>query len=196
MYNRENLEVYFMTKKRARNNYLNNKDMLAEVIKSKEQGKMTEKLSHMVVMLTNRYGQHPWFCRYSYLEDMKAFALLTVVRFWDRFDETKSQNAFAYFTQIIKRAFYQYNIQEKKHRNIRDALLVEHGETPSFTYMEEYDADNHHFQKMDNYEKDEQQRNVDRNTSSEEAEPEKTVDKTDDAAKKGPVKKTSAKKEG
>lgn len=142
--------------KKRKTNYLNNKDMLEELLKSKKQGKMTNTLSNMIVMLTNRYSLHPWFSKYSYLDDMKGFAHLTVVKFWNRFDETKSSNAFAYFTQIIKRAFYQYNIQEKKHRNIRDMLLVEQGENPSYSFSNEYDSDNYHFEKMDNYEKDEQ----------------------------------------
>lgn len=142
--------------KPKKTNYLNNKDMLEELLKSKKEGKMTNNLSNMIIKLTDRYSLHPWFSKYSYLQDMKGFAHLTVVKFWNRFDETKSKNAFAYFTQIIKRAFYQYNIQEKKHRNIRDLLLVEHGENPSFTFANEYDSDNYHFEKMDNYEKDEQ----------------------------------------
>lgn len=142
-------------RKQKKTNYLNNADMLAELIKSKKQGKMTNELANMVKMLCARYAQHPWFINYTYNEDMQAFALLTVARFWDRFDETRFTNVFAYFTQTIKRAFYQYNIQEKKHRTIRDLLLVERGENPSFNFVDEYDADNYHFEKMDNFEKEE-----------------------------------------
>lgn len=152
-------------KKRGKNNYLNNKDMLAELKKSKADGKMTTELTKMIMMLCKRYGQHPWFINYSYNDDMQAFALLTVVKFWNRFDETKSTNAFAYFTQIIKRAFYQFNIQEKKHRNIRDLLLIEHGENPSHSFGNDHDSDNYHFEKLDNYEKDEHYKTFDRELS-------------------------------
>lgn len=137
-------------------NYLNNKDMLAELRKSKKQGQMTDELTKMIMMLTRRYSEHPWFVNYTYIDDMRSFALLTVVKFWDRFNFDKSNNPFAYFTQIIKRAFQQYKIQEKKHRTIRDSLLVEYGETPSYTYMSEFgDEDNYHFEKMDSFEKEE-----------------------------------------
>lgn len=136
-------------------NYLNNKDMLAELKRSKEQGKMSNELTNMIMMLCRRYGKHPWFINYSYNDDMQSFALLTIVKFWDRFDPEKSKNAFAYFTQIIKRAFYQFKIQEKKHRNIRDLLLIEHGERPSHTFTEEYDDDNYYFHKLDNFENEE-----------------------------------------
>jgi hypothetical protein len=136
-------------------NYLNNKDMLAELRKSKKDGNMTRELTNMIMLLVRRYAEHPWFVNYTYNDDMRSFALLTVVKFWDRFDFDKSNNPFAYFTQIIKRAFQQYKIQEKKHRTIRDLLLVEHGETPSYTFMNDYDEDNYHFSKMDTFEKDE-----------------------------------------
>lgn len=136
-------------------NYLNNKDMLAELRKSKKDGNMTRELTNMIMLLVRRYAEHPWFVNYTYNDDMRSFALLTVVKFWDRFDFDKSNNPFAYFTQIIKRAFQQYKIQEKKHRTIRDLLLVEHGETPSYTFTREYDEDNYHFERMDSFEKDE-----------------------------------------
>jgi DNA-directed RNA polymerase specialized sigma subunit len=136
-------------------NYLNNKDMLLELKKSKKDGKMTTELTKMIMLLTRRYAEHPWFVNYTYNNDMQSFALLTVVKFWDRFDLEKGSNAFAYFTQIIKRAFQQYKLQEKKHRTIRDLLLVEHGETPSYTFMSEYDDDNYHFDKLDNFENEE-----------------------------------------
>lgn len=147
----ESVEVVPEKKKRGKNNYLNNKDMLAQVVLSKQQGRMTNELSKMMMLLADRYGRHPWFMGYTYIDDMKASALLTVVRFWDRFDETKYSNAFAYFTQMIKRAFYQYKIQEKKQRTIRDLLLVDQGENPSYTFTEEYDAENASFQRMDGH---------------------------------------------
>lgn len=136
-------------------NYLNNKDMLEELRKSKKNNQMTNELTKMVMLLTRRYAEHPWFVNYTYNDDMQSFALLTVVKFWDRFNLEKGSNAFAYFTQIIKRAFQQYKLQEKKHRTIRDLLLVERGESPSFTFQSEYDDDNYHFEKLDNFEKEE-----------------------------------------
>lgn len=142
-------------KPRKNTNYLNNKDMLAELIKSKKQGKMTNELSKMILLLTEKYSQHPWFINYSYRDDMCSFAHLTIVKMWNNFNPDKGSNAFAYFTQIIKRAFYQFNIQEKKQRNIRDMLLIQNGESPSYTFLSEYDSDNYHFEKMDNFEQEE-----------------------------------------
>lgn len=53
-----------------------------------------------------------------------------------KFDHTKYSNPFAYYTLAIHRSFLQYMNYEKKHRNIRDALLIEAGENPSFAYSE------------------------------------------------------------
>ena len=125
-------------KKKKKVNYLTNKQLLPEVIKSKEQGEMTPKLAHMLQLLTSRYARRGTFANYTFNDDMQAFALMALDRTWDAFDLEKSQNPFAFFTQCIKNSFYQYLNQEKKQRNIRDALLVEQGMLPSYTYQIEH----------------------------------------------------------
>lgn len=126
-------------KKKKPKNYINNADLLIEISKSRQTGKMTDKLAHMLMMLCQRYAKHSDYSRiYSYEEDMQAFALLTLVKVWPSFNPEKSQNPFAYFTQIIRHAFYQYLNHEKKQREVKDEMLIDIGETPSFTYMENY----------------------------------------------------------
>lgn len=126
-------------KKKKPKNYINNADMMIEINLSRAQNKMTEKLSHMLMTLTTRYAKHPDYARiFSYEDDMKAFALLTLVKVWKGFNPEKSKNPFAYFTQIIRHAFYQYLNHEKKQREIKDEVLIDIGEKPSFTYMEKY----------------------------------------------------------
>lgn len=126
--------------KKTRNKYLNNKDLLAEVRESKKNGKMSDKLALMLQMLCARYAKHPWFSGYTYNEDMQAYAMLMLVKTWESFDCEKYDNPFAYYTQCIRSSFQQYKLQEKKHRTIRDKLLVDSGLLPSFTYMEEYES--------------------------------------------------------
>jgi len=125
-----------MTKKKK--NYINNKDMLAEVIKSKEQGKMTDKFAKMIVLLTKRYSSQGSYSGYTYVEDMEGYAHYIVCKVWNSFDPERYSNPFAYFTQTIKRAFWQYMHQEEKHRDIRDAMLVKEGEAPSHAFDEKY----------------------------------------------------------
>lgn len=115
-------------------NYLNNKDLLAEVKKSKEKGQMTPKLANMLTLLCARYGKRANFINYTYNEDMQAYAMLMLVRTWNSFDPAKSDNPFAFFTQCIKHSFIQFLNQEKRQRNIRDLMMIDQGMNPSSGY--------------------------------------------------------------
>lgn len=119
--------------------YINNADLMTQIALSKEQDKMTDELAKMLFMLVQRYAKHPDYANiHSYKMDMEAFANLTIVRVWRSFNPEKSNNPFAYFTQIIRHAFYQYLNQEKKQRETKDLIRIDIGEAPSFTYMENY----------------------------------------------------------
>lgn len=133
---------------KKKTNYLNNKDLLHEVIKSKEQGEMTNKLATMLQLLTTKYAKKGNFSGYSYNDDMQAYAMLMLVRTWKSFDPEKSNNPFAFFTQCIKNSFIQYLNQEKRQRDIRDEKLVNEGMLPSFKYQMEHGQDNHEEQNL------------------------------------------------
>ena len=126
-------------KKKRKTNYLNNKDMLAEVVKSLDQDQPTEKLAHMWTVLAHRYASRGNFASYSYRDDMEAYALYMVCRTWKSFNPEKSNNPFAFFTQCIKHSFYQFLNKEKRQRDIRDELLVYSGMNPSNTYLADYE---------------------------------------------------------
>lgn len=114
--------------------YLNNKDLLAEVKRSKRKGEMSDKLARMLQMLCNRYAKKGNFINYTYNDDMQAYAMMMLVRTWNSFKPEKSSNPFAFFTQCIKNSFIQYLNQEKRQRNIRDLVLVDQGLNPSFGF--------------------------------------------------------------
>lgn len=126
-------------KKKKKKNYINNADLLIEIKKSKEQGKMTDEFAKMMMLLAKRYSSQGSYAGYTYIEDMESYALMTVCKVWNSFNEEKSNNPFAYFTQTIKRAFWQYMYQEEKHRDIRDEMLMREGELPSHTYVDKYE---------------------------------------------------------
>lgn len=132
---------------RAKVNYLNNKDLLKEVAASKVRGEMTPKFAHMLQTLCKRYGSKGSYANYSYNEDMQAYAMLSLCQSWKGFNEAKSKNPFAYYTQCIKSSFNQFLNYEKKHRNTRDLLLIEAGMNPSHTFQIEnamhYQEDSH-----------------------------------------------------
>lgn len=114
--------------------YLNNKDLLAEVKRSKRKGEMSDKLARMLQMLCSRYAKKGNFINYTYNDDMQSYAMMMLVRTWNSFNPEKSSNPFAFFTQCIKNSFIQYLNQEKRQRNIRDEALVAQGLNPSFGY--------------------------------------------------------------
>ena len=125
--------------KPKKKNYLNNKDMLAEVIACKETGEMSKELVKMLTMLCFRYSQKGCYINYSYNEDMQAYAMMMLVRTWKRFDPSKSSNPFAFFTECIKNSFILFLRNEKRYRTLKDEMLLDLGFNPSHTYTTEYE---------------------------------------------------------
>ncbi len=125
-------------RKRKPKNYLNNADLMKEIALSKEQNKVTDALGKMLMMLVSRYIKVPRFASYTYREDMQGHALRVLMKVWRGFNLEKGDNPFGYFTQILKRAFFQFDNSERAQRDIRDAKLISHGEMPSFSYLERY----------------------------------------------------------
>lgn len=129
--------------KKPKRNYLSNANLMEQIKISKENNKMSNELTKMLMLLCDRYASSHNFVNYTFLEDMKMFALMNLCNSWHKFDETRFANPFAYYTQSIKNSYIQYLKNEKKHRNIRDALLVKHGANPSFNYVYEHTDEIH-----------------------------------------------------
>lgn len=125
---------------KAAPHYINNKTLLAQVKQSKEKGHMTNELATSLMLLAERYSKHSNFANYSYIQDMRSFAMLMLVRTWNSFDLEKSDNPFAFYTQCIKNSFKQFLNQEKKQRTVRDKMMVDQGLNPSQTYVDEYNS--------------------------------------------------------
>ena len=60
-------------------------------------------------------------------------ALLQLSQIGLQFDESKSQNPFAYYTAAITNSFTRILNIEKKNQNIRDDILEMNGLNPSWT---------------------------------------------------------------
>jgi hypothetical protein len=100
---------------------------------SKEQGKMTPKLARMFIKLCERYGSRSNWRGYTYNDEMQSAALLQLSQIGLQFDESKSQNPFAYYTAAITNSFTRVLNLEKKGQNIRDDILEQNGMMPSYT---------------------------------------------------------------
>jgi hypothetical protein len=69
----------------------------------------------------------------TYNEEMRGQALLQLSQIGLQFDESKSQNPFAYYTAAITNSFTRILNIEKKNQNIRDDILEMNGLNPSWT---------------------------------------------------------------
>jgi len=96
-------------------------------------GKITEKLASMMIMLCHRYSMRSNWRGYTYVDEMRSHALVQLSQIGLYFDESKSQNPFAYYTAAITNSFTRVLNLEKRNQNLRDDLLQQAGQTPSFT---------------------------------------------------------------
>lgn len=124
----------------TRGHYVTNAELLPAIAEDKKAGKLSNKLAKMLHMIAERYSYSPSFAGYSFREEMVADAVANLCVNWHKFDPAKSDNPFAFYTTACYRSFLQRLADEKKHRELRDALLVEHGATPSFSYQEKTQA--------------------------------------------------------
>lgn len=85
-------------------NYLNNKDLYNEIVKSKEEGQLTKNAENMLVLLAEKTIRKLNYLSEDDRQDCLQFALLDLLRYWKNFNP-KYPNAFAYFTEIAKRGY-------------------------------------------------------------------------------------------
>ena len=83
--------------------------------------------------LVERYATRSNWRGYTYVDEMRSQALLQLSQIALQFDESKSQNPFAYYTAAITNSFTRVLNVEKRSQNIRDDLLEKAGHNPSFT---------------------------------------------------------------
>lgn len=100
---------------------------------SKDHGQMTPKLAHMFVKLCERYATRSNWRGYTYNDEMRSQALLQLSQIGLQFDESKSQNPFAYYTAAITNSFTRVLNIEKRNQNIRDDILEMNAYNPSYT---------------------------------------------------------------
>ena len=100
---------------------------------SLDNGKMTNTLAMMYMKLVERYATRSNWRGYTYNDEMQSYALLQLSQMGLKFDESKSQNPFAYYTAIITNSFTKVLNTEKRGQNIRDDILEQNGLNPSYT---------------------------------------------------------------
>ena len=137
-----------MTKRKKSIHYVNNKEFLAALIQYKKEIKEAQERGDPKPRITNYLGEcflkiathlsfKPNFVNYIFKDDMISDGIENCVQYVHNFDPEKSDNPFAYFTQIIYYAFLRRIQKEKKQLEIKNRILEKSG------YDQVFSDDNH-----------------------------------------------------
>ena len=105
-----------------------------------DHGRITNELAKMFMKLCERYSMRSNWRGYTYVDEMRSFSLLQLSQIGLKFDESKSQNPFAYYTATVTNAFTRYLNLERRNQSIRDDLLQDAGQAPSWSRQFEHEA--------------------------------------------------------
>lgn len=136
------------TKKKYKRQYISNTTFVEELIKWKDKKKdnpnepIPEYIGECFFKLTENIAHLPSFAGYSYLDEFKGHALLTCCLYAHNFDPEKSNNAFAYFTEIIKKAFIQMLNKEAKLSDAKFEMIKELCAAGSYDYNDYLNEEN------------------------------------------------------
>jgi len=109
---------------------------------SLDHGKATNKLANMWLKLCDRYATRGNVRGYTYNDEMKGQAILQLAQIGLQFDESKSQNPFAYYTAAVTNSFVRVINIEKRNQNIRDDILEMNHLNPSYTRQSQGEWEN------------------------------------------------------
>jgi len=118
--------------------YVNNKEFLAALIEYKTLVKKAEAdgtprpkvpnyIGECFLKIATHLSYKPNFVNYMFREDMICDGIENCLQYIDNFNPEKSQNPFAYFTQIIWYAFLRRIQKEKKQLEIKNKILEKSG---------------------------------------------------------------------
>ena len=127
-----------MAPKAKKQHYVDNKELLAAVIRYKEdveiaekQNKPKPKVSEYIggcfLKIATHLSYRPNFINYMYKDDMICDGIENCIQYIDNFDPAKSKNPFAYFTQIVYYAFLRRIAKEKRQLDIKEKILEKSG---------------------------------------------------------------------
>jgi hypothetical protein len=116
--------------------YVNNKEFTAAaaefnglVREAKDAGneppRMTEYIGECIYKIATRLSTRPNFINYTYRDEMICDAIENCIQYIGNFNVEKSNNAFAYVTQICYYAFLRRIQKEKKQVYIKQKQIME-----------------------------------------------------------------------
>lgn len=87
--------------------YLSNKNLYKEILVSKEMGKLTKEAEKMLILLADNVIKKFSYTNPMDKDDCYQESLYQLFKNWHSFNELKSVNPFAFFTEICKRGIAQ-----------------------------------------------------------------------------------------
>ena len=127
-----------MGRRKRSEHYVNNKEFLAALnklredreiaeIQGKEKPRIPRYIGECFLKIATHLSFKPNFVNYMFKEDMISDGIENCVQYIHNFNPEKSQNPFAYFTQIIHYAFLRRIQKEKKQLEIKNKILEKTG---------------------------------------------------------------------
>ena len=126
--------------------YVDNKKFLSAMIEFKELCNIAEKnkeerspvsdyIGECFLKIATHLSYRPNFINYTYREDMISDGIENCLQYVQNFNSEKSNNPFAYFTQIIYYAFLRRIAKEKKQTHVKNKI-IQNVNYESWTTME------------------------------------------------------------
>ena len=125
-----------MISKKKPEHYVNNKEFLLamteykrlvnESVKNNQpKPPVTNYIGECFLKIANHLSYRPNFINYTFRDDMSSDGIENCLQYLDNFNPEKSNNPFAYFTQIIYYAFVRRIQKEKKQVVIKQKMIAD-----------------------------------------------------------------------
>ncbi len=125
-----------MVKKTKSEHYVSNKDFLEAMKKFKKKCNKAQRekqplppvdnyIGECFLKIANHLSYRPNFINYTYRDDMISDGIENCLQYVHNFNPAKSNNPFAYFTQIIYYAFIRRIQKEKKQTTIKTKIIMD-----------------------------------------------------------------------
>ena len=126
------------TKAKLKPHYVDNKKFLSAMVehrlkcqkaedKKRKPPEVTNYIGECFLKIANHLSYRPNFINYTYRDDMISDGIENCLQYMSNFNPEKSNNPFAYFTQIIYYAFIRRIQKEKKQQDVKAKLIANSG---------------------------------------------------------------------
>jgi len=135
--------------------YLSQRELFDEIIKCRIEGRISNRLGEMFMTLAKKYANHRDFARYYHIKaDLAAIGAAACCKgfykfrpykdkeiIWDEkisieYNHNINNNAFAFFTTIVRHDYIAFLKKEYKQSNIMNEMRLKNGLDASYGYTE------------------------------------------------------------